>query len=242
MIEIIPAIDIIDGKCVRLTQGDYQRKSEYGDPLDMALKFEDHGLKRLHLVDLDGAKEKRVVNHRILEKVATRTNLVIDAGGGLRSDEDVRIVFESGARMVTGGSIAVKDRTLFLGWLERYGPERIILGADFNNGRIAVSGWEEDTSLELIGFLNNFMDEGIKKAICTDIALDGMLDGPSGEVYRTILDKMPDLELIASGGISRMKDIIELDQAGLPGVIVGKAIYENRIELKEIESFLIENQ
>ncbi len=153
MIEIIPAIDIIEGKCVRLSQGDYSRKQEYGDPLDMALKFEDHGIKRLHLVDLDGAREQRMVNHRVLEQIATRTTLVIDAGGGLRSDEDVRMVFESGAQMVTGGSIAVKDRAMFLGWLEKYGPEKIILGADFKDEKIAVSGWEEDTSLDLMDFI-----------------------------------------------------------------------------------------
>ena len=169
MIEIIPAIDVIGGKCVRLTQGDYRRKSEYGDPLDMAMKFEDHGLKRLHLVDLDGAVEKRVVNHRVLERIASRTGLVIDAGGGLRSDEDVRIVFESGASMVTGGSIAVKDRPLFMGWLGTYGPEKIILGADFKKGKIAVSGWEEGTELELMDFLGEYIKEGIEKAICTDI-------------------------------------------------------------------------
>jgi len=241
MIEIIPAIDVIDGKCVRLSQGDYGRKQEYGDPLDMALKFEDHGLKRLHLVDLDGAREKRVVNHRVLEQIASRTGLVIDAGGGLRSDEDVRIVFESGARMITGGSVAVKDRLLFLGWLDYYGAGRVILGADFKEGKIAVSGWEENTSIDLMDFLEDFSKDGVEKAICTDIALDGMLEGPSLQTYIRIKEEMGPLHLIASGGISQMEDIEKLDEAGLEGVIVGKAIYENRIPLKELETYILKN-
>ena len=241
MIEIIPAIDVIDGKCVRLSQGDFGRKLEYGDPLDMALKFEDHGLKRLHLVDLDGAREKRVVNHRVLEQIASRTGLVIDAGGGLRSDEDLRIVFESGARMITGGSVAVKDRLLFLSWLEKHGPERIILGADFMEGLIAVSGWEENTSIDLMDFLEDFSKDGVKMAICTDIALDGMLEGPSLQTYRKIREELESLYLIASGGISQMEDIEKLDEAGLEGVIVGKAIYENRIPLKELETYILNN-
>lgn len=241
MIEIIPAIDVIDGKCVRLSQGDYGRKQEYGDPLDMALKFEDHGLKRLHLVDLDGAREKRVVNHRVLEQIASRTGLVIDVGGGLRSDEDVRIVFESGARMITGGSVAVKDRLLFLGWLDYYGAGRVILGADFKEGKIAVSGWEENTSIDLMDFLEDFSKDGVEKAICTDIALDGMLEGPSLQTYIRIKEEMGPLHLIASGGISQMEDIEKLDEAGLEGVIVGKAIYENRIPLKELETYILKN-
>ncbi len=241
MIEIIPAIDIIEGKCVRLTQGDYDRKREYGDPLDMALQFEDHGIRRLHLVDLDGAREKRVINYRTLEQIASKTGLVIDAGGGLRTDEDVRIVFESGARMVTGGSIAVKDRPVFMGWLERYGSERIILGADFKDGKIAVSGWYEETSLDLMDFIADFREEGIEMAICTDIDKDGMLEGPSLDAYKVIKKEHESLQLIASGGISGMKDIEILDESGIEGVIVGKAIYEQKINLKTLESYILKN-
>ncbi len=241
MIEIIPAIDVINGKCVRLSQGDYTQKKEYGDPLDMAMKFEDHGIKRLHLVDLDGAREQRVVNYRLLEKIASQTSLVIDAGGGLRSDDDLRIVFESGAHMITGGSVAVKDRELFMGWLLKYGPEKIILGADYRDGKIAVSGWEEETELDLMAFLAGYVDDGIKKAICTDIALDGMLEGPSLKTYKEIKGEQETLELIASGGIGALKQIEELDEAGIDGVIVGKAIYENRIPLKVLENYIIKN-
>jgi phosphoribosylformimino-5-aminoimidazole carboxamide ribotide isomerase len=240
MIEIIPAIDIIGGKCVRLSQGNFWSSVSYGDPLDMALMFEDHGLKRLHLVDLDGAREKRVVNYRILEQIASRTGLVIDAGGGLRSDEDVKIVFESGAAMVTGGSIAVKERDRFLGWLGSYGADRVILGADFREGKIAISGWEERTSLDLAGFLSGYLKEGVKMAICTDIDLDGMLEGPSLEIYRKIRKELGSLYLVASGGISHVKDIEQLDQDGIDGVVVGKAIYEGRIPLKELEKYVID--
>lgn len=241
MIEIIPAIDIIEGKCVRLRQGDYSQKKEYGDPLDMALKFEDHGIKRLHLVDLDGAKEKRVINYRLLEKIARQSALVIDVGGGLRSDEDLHIVFESGAHMATGGSVAVRDRELFLGWLKKYGPERIILGADFREGKIAISGWEEKTDDDLMEFLSEYQDEGIKKAICTDISLDGMLEGPSFKAYSEIKEKLESLYLIASGGIGAMEEIEKLDVSGIDGVILGKAIYESRIELKDLEKYIINN-
>jgi len=241
MIEIIPAIDVINGKCVRLSQGDYTQKKEYGDPLDMAMKFEDHGIKRLHLVDLDGAREKRVVNFRLLEKIASRTRLVIDVGGGLRSDDDLHIVFESGAHMVTGGSVAVKDRKLFLAWLRNYGQERIILGADFRDGKIAVSGWEEETDLGLMEFLTEYVELGISKAICTDIALDGMLEGPSIKKYIEIKSELETMELIASGGIGEMEQIVMLDEAGIDGVIVGKAIYENRIPLKELENYIVKN-
>jgi phosphoribosylformimino-5-aminoimidazole carboxamide ribotide isomerase len=241
MIELIPAIDVIGGKCVRLTRGDYGSSKEYGDPLEMAMMFEDHGITRLHLVDLDGAREKRVVNYRILEQIATKTTLVIDAGGGLRSDEDVRIMFESGAAMITGGSIAVKERSMFLGWLDNYGPERIILGADFNEGKIAISGWTEETPLELMEFLNDYMEEGIRKAICTDISRDGVLEGPSMEVYKDIKERFSDLCLVASGGISGMEDLERLDQEGIDGVIIGKAIYEQRIEMKDLQSYILKN-
>jgi phosphoribosylformimino-5-aminoimidazole carboxamide ribotide isomerase len=239
MIEIIPAIDIINGKCVRLTQGDYDQKKEYGDPLEMALKFEDHGIRRLHLVDLDGARRRRVVNYRILEKIASRTSLVIDAGGGLRSHEDLKIVFESGAHMISGGSIAVKDRPMFLSWLERYGAERIILGADFKAGKIAISGWHETTVLDLKEFIADYRSQGVSSAICTDIEKDGMLSGPAVPVYQDLKADDPELYLVASGGISRMEDIKTLDEAGIDGVIVGKAIYEGKIELKTIKNYLL---
>ena len=241
MIELIPAIDIIEGRCVRLTQGDYAQKKEYGDPFDLALQFEDHGIKRLHLVDLDGAREQRVVNFKVLEKIASQTSLVIDAGGGLRSDEDLRIVFESGASMVTGGSIAVKDRELFLSWLSEYGPEQIILGADFRNAKIAISGWHEATALDLNTFIADYRDEGIKQVICTDIDKDGMLEGPSLETYKTLKVQDSELHLVASGGISRMRDIELLDEAGIDGVIIGKAIYEGKIPLNALESYILNN-
>jgi phosphoribosylformimino-5-aminoimidazole carboxamide ribotide isomerase len=241
MIQIIPAIDIIEGKCVRLTQGDYRRRTEYGDPLEMAKRIEDHGIGRIHLVDLDGAREKRVVNFRVLERIATKTGLVIDAGGGLRSQEDVRIIFESGAHMITGGSIAVKDRGMFIDWLTQYGPEKIILGADFKDGKIAVSGWHEETSLDLMEFIKDYCEEGIEKVICTDIQKDGMLEGPSLEMYTRIKREQPSLFLIASGGISSIEDIELLNEKGMNGVIVGKAIYESKISLKTLESYVTEN-
>jgi phosphoribosylformimino-5-aminoimidazole carboxamide ribotide isomerase len=241
MIELIPAIDIIDGKCVRLTRGDYGQKKAYGDPLEMAKKFEGHGLRRLHLVDLDGAREQRVVNYRILEQIASQTSLVIDAGGGLRSDEDLHIVFQSGASMVTGGSIAVKDRERFLGWLSVYGPERIILGADSRDGKVAVSGWNETTGQDLQEFISGFRSEGIEKVICTDIERDGMLEGPSTELYRVLKKEMEGLYLVASGGISRMEDVEELEEADIDGVIIGKAIYEGKLTLKTLESFILNN-
>jgi len=238
MIEIIPAIDIIDGKCVRLTKGDYSRMKKYGDPLEMALMFEDHGMKRLHLVDLDGAREQRVVNYRVVEKIAARTALEIDAGGGIRTDDDVRILFESGVAMVTAGSIAVRERSLFLNWLSAYGSERIILGADFREGKIAIAGWHEETALELMTFISGYMEMGVKKVICTDIERDGMLQGPSMETYRTIREEQGELTLIASGGIRSLRDVEELDRWGIDGVIVGKAIYEKRIGLDELKSFI----
>lgn len=241
MIEIIPAIDIIEGKCVRLSQGDYAQKKEYGDPVDMAMQFEDHGIRRLHLVDLDGAREQRVVNYGVLEQIASRTALVIDAGGGLRSDEDLRIVFESGASMITGGSVAVKDRELFLGWLRQYGSERIILGADFRDGKVAVSGWHEATGLDLDSFIASYRKEGIVKVIATDIDKDGMLRGPSMKIYTELKGEDSELYLIASGGISKMEDIENLEYAGIDAVIVGKAIYEGKITMESLESYIIKN-
>lgn len=237
-IEIIPAIDIIGGKCVRLSQGDYNRKTVYNeDPLEVAKMFETAGIRRLHLVDLDGAKVKHIVNYKVLERIAAKTNLVIDFGGGLKSDEDLKIAFESGAAMVTGGSIAVKEPELFLSWLEQFGSEKIILGADAKDGKIAVSGWQEATELLVVDFIAEYEKEGIRKVISTDISRDGMLAGPAFELYSEIMEKLPGVEIIASGGISSMDDIFKLDEMGVPGVITGKAIYEGKISLKDIEKY-----
>lgn len=238
-IEIIPAIDLIDGKCVRLSQGDYNQKTVYNEnPLEVALMFEAAGVRRLHLVDLDGAKAKHIVNHKVLEIISTKTNLVIDFGGGLKSDEDLEIAFNSGAKMVTGGSIAVREKDTFLKWLQKFGSEKIILGADAKDGNIAVGGWLETTSLSVIDFISGFHKNGITKVISTDIGRDGMLSGPSFELYAEIMKVIPGVEIIASGGIATMDDILKLDEMGVPGVITGKAIYENRITLKEIEKFI----
>ncbi len=239
-IEIIPAIDLIDGKCVRLSQGDYNQKTVYNEnPLEVAKMFEAAGITRLHLVDLDGAKAKHIVNHKVLETISTNTNLIIDFGGGLKSDEDLEIAFNSGAQMITGGSIAVRDREIFFKWLEKYGSEKIILGADAKDGNIAVGGWLETTALPVIEFISDFFTKGITKVISTDISRDGMLTGPSFELYQEILETLPNVEIIASGGIATMEDILKLDEMGVPGVIIGKAIYENRITLKEIEKFIV---
>jgi phosphoribosylformimino-5-aminoimidazole carboxamide ribotide isomerase len=239
MITIIPAIDLIDAKCVRLSQGDYNLKTIYNEnPLEIAKMFEDAGITRLHLVDLDGAKAKHIVNHKVLETIATKTNLVIDFGGGLKSDEDLRIAFECGAKMVTGGSIAVKDRETFLHWIETYGAEKIILGADAKDKMIAVSGWQEVSELAILDFIEGYTSKGIRQVISTDIARDGMLTGPSIDLYKEIRNKFPNLELIASGGIATMKDIYELDEMGIPGVITGKAIYEGRIKLEDIRRYI----
>ncbi|MDX8338419.1 1-(5-phosphoribosyl)-5-[(5-phosphoribosylamino)methylideneamino]imidazole-4-carboxamide isomerase [Draconibacterium sp. IB214405] len=238
-IEIIPAIDLIDAKCVRLSQGDYNQKTVYNEnPLEVAKMFEDAGITRLHLVDLDGAKAKHIVNYKVLENIAGKTNLVIDFGGGLKSDKDLEIAFNSGAAMVTGGSIAVKEKDTFLSWLEKFGSEKIILGADAKDGNIAVSGWLETTELGVIDFISEFHKQGISKVISTDISRDGMLSGPSFELYADIMKTLPEVEIIASGGIASMDDILKLDEMGVPGVITGKAIYENRITLKEIEKFI----
>lgn len=239
MIEIIPAIDIIDGKCVRLSQGDYAQKKVYNEnPLEVAKAFEDVGVRRLHLVDLDGAKAQHIVNYKVLESIATNTSLTIDFGGGLKSDDDLRIAFESGASMVTGGSIAVKNPAVFLSWLEKFGAEKIILGADVKNEKIAVGGWIETTEIELLPFVKSFMGKGVDKVICTDISKDGMLKGPSIDLYRKMLGEMPDLYLIASGGVSSMQDIEQLAEADVPAVITGKAIYEGRIKMDDLARFL----
>ncbi|GAB1358302.1 1-(5-phosphoribosyl)-5-[(5-phosphoribosylamino)me thylideneamino]imidazole-4-carboxamide isomerase [Porphyromonadaceae bacterium] len=239
MIQLIPAIDIIEGKCVRLSQGDYDRKTIYNeDPLEVAKEFEDNGLKRLHLVDLDGAKAHQIVNWKVLERIANHTSLVIDFGGGLKKDKDLEIAFECGASMITGGSIAVKNTEVFESWIARYGADRIILGADVKDRKIAVSGWLEDTSLELLPFLEGYINKGITQVISTDISKDGMLSGPSIPLYKEMLEAFPRLVVIASGGVSSIADIEALEEVGVPAVIFGKAIYEGRIALKELSRFI----
>ena len=239
MIQVIPAIDIIDGKCVRLTQGDYEQKKIYNeDPAEVAKEFEDAGIKRLHLVDLDGAKEKRIINHKVLEKIANSTKLIIDFGGGIQSDQDIQKAFDFGAKMITGGSIAVKNQEMFLGWLEKFGPEKIILGADAKDEMIAISGWQESTKVSVFDFIEEYLKKGIKYTISTDVAKDGLLQGPSFELYEKMQAKFSDLKIIASGGVSEMKDLEKLNDQGVFGVIVGKAIYEGKIGLKELEKFI----
>lgn len=238
MIELIPAIDLIDGKCVRLTQGDYDTKKIYNeDPLEVAKMFEGNGIRRLHLVDLDGARQGRIINYRVLERIATRTSLIIDFGGGLKQEGDLEIAFESGAQMVTGGSIAVKDPATFTSWIQKFGNEKIILGADAKDKKIAISGWEETTDKELVSFIREYYDKGITKTICTEISRDGMLQGPAIELYKEIKEALPFLYLIASGGVSSIQDIEKLEEAGIQAVIFGKAIYEGRIRLKDLLRF-----
>jgi len=242
VIEIIPAIDLIDGKCVRLAQGDYAQKIIYNEnPLEVAKMFADAGIHRLHLVDLDGAKAHHIVNHQVLERITSGTNLIVDFGGGLKSDDDLRIAFECGASMVTGGSIAVKNPEVFLSWIDKYGADKIILGADVKNEKIAVGGWLETTELELLPFIKNYISKGIDKIICTDISKDGMLQGVALELYKKMLLAEPSMYLIASGGVSSIQDIEQLLEAGIPAVITGKAIYEGRITLKELDQFIIHN-
>lgn len=239
---IIPAIDIIDGKCVRLTKGDYNTKKVYNeDPLEVAKSFEYAGIRHLHLVDLDGAKASHIVNYNVLETIASKTDLKVDFGGGLKSNEDLRIAFESGANQITGGSIAVKDSELFETWIRTYGSERIILGADAKNGKIATSGWLESSELDVIPFIATYKAKGISYVICTDISKDGMLQGPSFSLYEAILKKNPNIKLIASGGISKFEELPQLEDLGCEGVIIGKAIYENRISLKELENYIVNN-
>ena len=238
-IEIIPAIDLIDGKCVRLSQGDYERKIIYNEnPLEVAKMFEGVGLKRLHLVDLDGAKAHHIVNQKVVEHIASNTGLIIDFGGGFKSDEDLKIAFLSGASMVTGGSIAVKSPDTFLRWIEKFGAEKIILGADAKNDMIAVAGWQQSTETDIFEFIDSWYLKGIRKIISTDISRDGMLQGASTALYQKILLSVPDAFLIASGGVSSMADILELQNAGIPAVITGKAIYEGRITMDQIREFL----
>ncbi len=240
MFHIIPAIDLIEGKCVRLTQGDYEQKKIYNEhPLEVAMQFEDAGLTRLHLVDLDGAKAKKVINWKVLETIATKTQLHVDFGGGVQSEDDLRVVFESGAKQVTGGSIAVKNPDLFEKWLSNYGGDKIILGADARNERVAVSGWEEGTELWVYDFVQKWIDKGAQYTISTDVAKDGLLQGPSFELYRNMQDQCPGIQIIASGGVSNLDDIEMLAEMNLFGVIVGKAIYEGKVTLTELQRWSI---
>lgn len=237
---LIPAIDIIDGKCVRLSKGDYNTKKIYNEsPLEVAKEFEAHGIEYLHLVDLDGAKSKHIVNHKVLEQIASQTSLKIDFGGGLKTDEDLKIAFESGANQITGGSIAVKDAAVFRSWLSKFGADKIILGADAHNEKIAVSGWLEESDKELIPFVQGYQKEGVSYVICTDISKDGMLEGPSFDLYKKMLNEIPNIKLIASGGISTFDELPKLAEIGCEGTIIGKAIYENRISMKQLEDYII---
>ena len=233
-IELIPAIDIINGQCVRLTKGDYDQKTVYGKPLDMAREFERFGYERLHVVDLDGAKSKHIVNDAVLKAITTETKLTVDFGGGIKTDEDIEKAFASGAAMVTIGSIAVTNPELFMGWLEKYGAERIILGADVRLGKISINGWKEDSSEDLLPFLKKYVEAGVKNVLCTEISKDGTLAGPAIDLYKGVMEAYPQLHLIASGGVSSIDDIKALDKAGIPAVVFGKAIYEGKIDLREL--------
>ena len=235
MIELIPAIDIINGQCVRLTKGDYDQKTVYRDsPADVAHEFEQIGFQRLHVVDLDGAKSKHIVNCSVLRRITTETQLVVDFGGGIKTDEDIEKAFDNGATMVTVGSIAVTQPELFMGWLNEYGSERLILGADVHNGKISINGWKEDSTEDLLPFLKKYIDAGVKNVLCTEISKDGTLQGPAIDLYQRVMDTYPELHLIASGGVSCINDIKALDKAGIPAVVFGKAIYEGKINLNEL--------
>lgn len=238
----IPAIDIIEGHCVRLTKGDYASMKTYSaDPFDIARRFEAQGFKRLHIVDLDGAKSSHVVNLSVLRSIATGTHLTIDFGGGIKTDEDLQAVFDNGASMATIGSVAIKNPTLFEQWLKRYGAQRLILGADVKDGYISINGWKEESSVLLHDFLDTYINKGVTNVLCTDISRDGMLSGTSVELYKQILERHPGLRLIASGGVSSIEDLIELDKAGVPAVVFGKAIYEGRIKLNEVAARFLQN-
>lgn len=235
MIELIPAIDIIDGKCVRLTKGDYDKKKIYNEnPLEVAREFERLGFKRLHVVDLDGAKSNHIVNVHVLEAITQATNLTVDFGGGIKTQADIEKAFQAGASMVTVGSIAVTEPELFYSWLEKYGAERMILGADARNGMISINGWKEDSEEALLPFLKRYVDKGVKNVLCTDISKDGTLQGPAVGLYKEVMKTYPGLHLIASGGVSSNDDILELEQAGIPAVVFGKAFYEGKIDIKEL--------
>ncbi len=241
---IIPAIDIIEGKCVRLSKGDYSTSKIYNEnPLEVAKEFEANGIKYLHLVDLDGARSRHIVNHKVLEQIASKTDLKIDFGGGLKSDKDLMIAFECGAAQITGGSIAVKEPEIFKSWIKKYGSDRIILGADANNEKVAINGWQEESREELIPFIQNYIKEGVEYVICTDISKDGMLEGPAFGLYQKILkntrESEKSLKLIASGGISTFAELPQLEGIGCEGTIIGKAIYEGRLSMKELENYII---
>lgn len=236
--EIIPAIDIIDGKCVRLTHGDYSQKKIYNErPLEVARQFEDAGLKRLHLVDLDGAKAGAVKNWKVLEAIAGKTSLTIDFGGGIKSEQDLAIVFDSGAALATVGSIAVKDEALLVHWMDAWGAAKFLLGADVKEEKITITGWTEQTDIWIYDFIQNYISKGIKQIFCTDVAKDGALEGPSTELYKNIVTKFPELHFMASGGVSSIDDLHQLADVGCRGVIIGKAIYEGRISLAELQKF-----
>lgn len=236
-IELIPAIDIIDGKCVRLTKGDYGQKKVYNDdPVAQAKEFEKLGMKRLHVVDLDGAKAKHVVNVDVLRGITAATGLKVDFGGGIKSDDDIEKAFAAGASLVTIGSIAVSQPDTFMRWLDRYGADKVILGADVRNGVVSINGWKEDTSEKLLPFLARYVKAGVKNVLCTEISRDGTLSGPSTDLYREVMEAFPGIHLIASGGVGRNEDIIELDEAGIPAVVFGKAWYEGKINLEELKA------
>ena len=242
MIELIPAIDIIGGRCVRLTQGDYKQSKEYGDPVEMAIRFEQAGYRRLHMVDLDGARSKHVVNCEILRAVTKATSLCVDFGGGIKTEEDLNQVFEAGAYMATAGSVAVTNPHLYIQWLQKYGAEHLILGADVRNGYISINGWKEDSSMQLDTFLKSYMEQGTRNVLCTDISRDGMLQGTASEMYRHLMDSYPHMHLIASGGVSSIQDIEELERAGVPAVVFGKSIYEGKIDIYELIKRFPQNQ
>ncbi len=235
-IELIPAIDIINGQCVRLTKGDYNQKKVYNDnPVEVAMDFEKLGFKRLHVVDLDGAKSKHIVNDGVLKEITKATNLIVDFGGGIKTKDDIEKAFEAGASMVTIGSVAVTNRQLFLEWIDIYGAERLILGADVRNGKISINGWKEDSSEELLPFLKQYVEKGVKNVLCTEISKDGTLQGPAINLYKDIMQAYPQLHLIASGGVSSNEDITDLDNAGIPAVVFGKAFYEGKIDIKSLD-------
>ena len=239
MIELIPAIDIIDGKCVRLTKGDYSTKKEYGDPVSMAIEFEQLGYKRLHVVDLDGAKSKHVVNDTTLRAITQATKLAVDFGGGVKTEDDLKKAYEAGATLVTAGSIAITNPELYLDWLQKYGADHLILGADVRNGKVSINGWLEDSNVELADFLIRYMKAGTRNVLCTEISKDGMLQGPATDLYKQVMRAHPTCHLIASGGVSCMQDIEDLEEAGIPAVVFGKAIYEGRIDLKELSKKML---
>lgn len=235
MIELIPAIDIINGQCVRLTKGDYDQKTVYRDsPAEVAQEFESIGFKRLHVVDLDGAKSKHIVNTDVLRQIVLQTHLCVDFGGGIKTDDDIETAFANGAEMVTVGSIAVTNPDMFISWLQIYGADRLILGADVRNGKISINGWKEDSTEDLLPFLKKYIDAGVKNVLCTEISKDGTLQGPAIDLYKRVMQEYPDLHLIASGGVSSIDDIRALDAAGIPAVVFGKAIYEGKIDLHEL--------